>query len=269
MPGVQELQGILDFGHIAPSINTEYFPNTQWSKFFWWSDTPDPWYGAWYVSFGYGSAQTAEFGTAKYVRLVRSPAQVMIPTNDPNMCVGNLAIKIQTNPDSMYQVHHDGTVTDIRTNLMWKQCSEGQTWQDDGSTYGTCYDPHIINKCSAVSSPSDILWEKCEKIRKTYLFNWQRALALTPKSSYAGHNDWRLPNVKELRSLVEQCRSNPAINTNIFPNTPLASWYHTSSPYLDPMYNRDQMWLIGFSVGNNTIASRGGWCYIRLVRDAK
>ena len=30
-----------------------------------------------------------------------------------------------SNPDTIYTVHGDGTVTDTRTGLMWKQCLEG------------------------------------------------------------------------------------------------------------------------------------------------
>ena len=70
MPTVQELQGILDFGRVLPAIDTDYFPNTP-SFTLYWSGTPDPWAGAWYVSFGVGFSYLAEFGTGKLVRLVR------------------------------------------------------------------------------------------------------------------------------------------------------------------------------------------------------
>ncbi len=70
MPTIQEMQGILDFGRIAPAIDSDYFPNTP-SETLYWSDTPNPSQGAWYVSFGYSGAYIAEFGTGKLVRLVR------------------------------------------------------------------------------------------------------------------------------------------------------------------------------------------------------
>ena len=40
--------------------------------------------------------------------------------------------------------------------------------------------------------------------------NWQSALAWVEAknaANYLGHNDWRLPNVKELQSLVDYTRS--------------------------------------------------------------
>jgi hypothetical protein len=33
-----------------------------------------------------------------------------------------------------------------------------------------------------------------------------------------GHSDWRLPNIKELESLTDDMRYNPAIDTTYFPN---------------------------------------------------
>lgn len=91
-----------------------------------------------------------------------------------------------SNPDEIYIVHGNGTVTDTRTGLMWKQCVEGRSGAD----------------CS-IGSPTP--------------FTWATALTLTEDYSFAGHDDWRLPNIKELRSLVEECRTGPAINDTFFP----------------------------------------------------
>ena len=56
------------------------------------------------------------------------------------------------------------------------------------------------------------------------------ALAHAEASTFAGHNDWRLPNVNELSSLVEDCTFSPAINTNRFPNTPNSAFWSGSPP---------------------------------------
>lgn len=41
-----------------------------------------------------------------------------------------------SNPDAVYAEHGDGTVTDTRTGLMWKQCVEGRSGAncDSGSS---------------------------------------------------------------------------------------------------------------------------------------
>ena len=89
-------------------------------------------------------------------------------------------------PDSRYTDHGNGTLTDSQTGLMWKQCSEGQS----GAT------------CSGVP----------------VALTWGNALSAASNSSFAGFNDWRLPDVKELRSIVDTRREHPAIDAAAFPS---------------------------------------------------
>ncbi len=117
-----------------------------------------------------------------------------------------------SNPDSAYIVHSDGTVTDTRTGLMWKQCLEGQDAQ---------------NNCAGTPT----------------LMTWAQALALAG-SSFAAYSDWRMPNVKELHSLVEECRVEPAINNTIFKNVPADFPAWTGSPA-----GADITWAIAFGQG--------------------
>jgi hypothetical protein len=54
--------------------------------------------------------------------------------------------------------------------------------------------------------------------------NWQEALAYCENLSLAGHDDWRLPNAKELHSIVDYSNApdtngKPAINTDYFNST--------------------------------------------------
>jgi len=46
--------------------------------------------------------------------------------------------------------------------------------------------------------------------------NWEDALAYAENSSYAGYSDWRLPNVKELQSIVDYSGVFPALDTTMF-----------------------------------------------------
>jgi hypothetical protein len=50
---------------------------------------------------------------------------------------------------------------------------------------------------------------------------WQDALSYAENSTYAGYSDWRLPNAKELQSIVDYTRA-PAV---------------TNSPAIDPLFN--------------------------------
>ena len=138
-------------------------------------------------------------------------------------------------PDSRYQVHDNGTATDTYTGLMWKVCSEGQTW----SSLATCSGTATIH-------------------------NWQEALELAISASFAGFEDWRLPNIVELRSIVSYDRYNPAINITVFPSTQ-SSYYWSSSPIA---YNSYEARLVYFYDGDDyyTSHARDTKNFVRLVR---
>ncbi len=83
-----------------------------------------------------------------------------------------------------YQDNGDGTVTDRDTGLMWEKQS------DDGS---------IHDRDNAFT-----------------FANAGTHVAALNSANFAGHNDWRLPNIRELSSLVDYGVANPAIATSFF-----------------------------------------------------
>ena len=125
----------------------------------------------------------------------------------------------------------NGTVSDSVTGLMWQKCSAGQ---NNDST------------CSGTS--------------QTY--QWQGAFAFCNGLSLAGHSDWRLPNVKELHSIVDDTVSKPAINTTPFPNTESSS-YWSSTTYAS---NPSSAWLVGFDAGGVGYYGKTDVGYVRCVR---
>ncbi len=139
-------------------------------------------------------------------------------------------------PDSQLIDNGDGTVTDIKTGLMWKKCLEGV----GGALCGT-------------GSPSS--------------FTWQTALeqpnVVNSGSGFAGYHDWRLPNIKELLSLVEEQCFYPAINLNRFPNTTDVSVVWSGSPYAS---DSNLAWLVLFNYGYSLDGNRNDSINARLVR---
>lgn len=88
-------------------------------------------------------------------------------------CKANMSA---STPDSQLTDNVDGTITDSKTGLMWKKCMEGVSG----------------NNCDSGAATS---------------FTWETALqqpGLVNSVGFAEHSDWRLPNVKELASLVEE-----------------------------------------------------------------
>ena len=76
----------------------------------------------------------------------------------------------------------DGTITDVNTGLMWEKQSNR-----DGSVHDT-----------------------------SNLYTWDQAfsghVATLNTMSFAGHTDWRVPNLRELQSIANYQNSNPAVS---------------------------------------------------------
>ncbi|CAB9542418.1 hypothetical protein [uncultured Gammaproteobacteria bacterium] len=139
--------------------------------------------------------------------------------------------------DNRYTNHGNGTVTDNQTNLMWKKCTQGRSG----------------NNCDT-GELSD--------------YNWEKALQLVNNYSFASYDDWRLPNAKELTSLVSYKCVLPSINKNIFPNTPLG-YFWTSSLSVE---HSGKAWLLFFKYGGNQEDNRhlrSSNHYVRLVRSGQ
>ncbi|EOD54953.1 Lcl C-terminal domain-containing protein [Aeromonas molluscorum] len=102
----------------------------------------------------------------------------------------------RTSPTSRFADHGDGTVTDRTTGLTWMRCQLGQTWQNQS--------------CSG--EPTRLYWQQAlltaERIRTESSHGLH---------GFGGHQDWRLPTIKELTSLLESACYKPALNETIFP----------------------------------------------------
>ena len=59
--------------------------------------------------------------------------------------------------------------------------------------------------------------------------SWINAKSYCQNLVLASHDDWRLPSVIELQSIVSYSQVDPAINTQIFANTELNSYWSATS----------------------------------------
>ena len=80
--------------------------------------------------------------------------------------------------------------------------------------------------------------------------------------SFGDYSDWRLPTIKELATLVDRARINPAIDMVQFPNT-VSSGYWSSTTYASYTY---LAWLVYFYNGNDYYNSKSSSYYVRAVR---
>ncbi|MBE0598468.1 MAG: DUF1566 domain-containing protein [Desulfuromonadales bacterium] len=135
-------------------------------------------------------------------------------------------------PEVQFILHDNGTVTHKTTGLMWMRCSLGQSW--NGKT------------CTGTAGSH----------------SWQNALKAVHLYDFAGYRDWRLPNKNELDSILEESCASPAINTTVFPATPL-SYFWSSSPYAGLAHGA---WSIDFGYGSAHATVKSGKVHVRLVR---
>jgi len=78
---------------------------------------------------------------------------------------------------------------------------------------------------------------------------------------FAGYDDWYLPRIKELKSIVDEKRFDPAIKVG-FKNV-VSDHYWSSSPNLSDIMN---VLNIDFKSGKTYNNTRIGKCYVRCVR---
>ena len=153
------------------------------------------------------------------------------------ICSGLLAIyaQAQSTPRFFYSADKQ-EVADSKTNLIWRRCVEGLRW--NGQICGGSAGTYTRKSASAVAASE------------------------ASKSGLA----WRLPNIKELSTIADISRANPAIDSKAFPATPAGSVW-SSSPEVD---NPDFAWYVNFGDGYAHYDYDRGYAYhVRLVRSSK
>jgi hypothetical protein len=135
-------------------------------------------------------------------------------------------------PDPRFNDNGDGTVTDNLTGLIWLQNANrfGQrSWAD------------ALVDCNSLADDGADLTD----------------------GSTAG--DWRLPNVKELQSLIDYGNDNPALPTDyLFRISNVLSSYYWSSTSND--FDTDYAWYVHMRHGYVTFGNKNYIFYVWPVR---
>jgi hypothetical protein len=222
LPTIKELYSLIDFtgasgaGRAVPYIDTTYF------------------------EFAYGDASAgerdidAQFASSTlYVSTVMSGQQAMFGVNfadgrikgygidsTPHSAGGKAFYVLYVRGNTSYGINDfidngDGTITDRATGLTWLRSDSGAF---NAGPYG---DGSL---------------------------NWGEALGWCEGLEYAGYGDWRLPNAKELQSIVDYTRSpdttnsaaiDPLFQATLLPNginnsgQPNYAYYWSSTTHLD------------------------------------
>ena len=166
-------------------------------------------------------------------------------------CVNNFFTQEELPTIGSYEDNQDGTVTDNGTSLMWMQ------------------DTADINNDNTITN---LVYPYGD------LIPWGDAMKWCEDSNFAGYSDWRLPNIKELASLIDMKRYNPAINSSFFQcqtdNGYVCSTTDTSRQIsiLYASFSTGGIWsylrnngCTVSEIGGYTVSEIGGY-YVRCVR---
>ncbi|MEI7482987.1 MAG: DUF1566 domain-containing protein [Elusimicrobiota bacterium] len=138
------------------------------------------------------------------------------------------------NPDASqpnYTDNGDLTITDNRTGLMWKKCSEG-----------------LSGDSCATGSASQL--------------TWSQALTQCVGLTTPVYSDWRLPNIKELMSITNYQNRDPAVDTTYFPGTPNVYYWSSTSYVPSP----DYAWDSYFKIGTGINSPKSNTDHVRCVK---
>ncbi|WP_337842330.1 DUF1566 domain-containing protein [Rheinheimera sp.] len=148
---------------------------------------------------------------------------------------------------SNFDLARSGLVADPASALLWMRCSLGQSW--DGT---------------------DCVGDA------TLVAQWQSALQTAENYEYQGLSGWRLPNAKELLSLVEHSCWSPALNEIVFPSAYNGDYWTSSyaAHYRESAgVNAGDGVVVDFVYGLEKVAYRASGLEqqspsaVRLVRD--
>ena len=98
-----------------------------------------------------------------------------------------------------------------------------------GEQWGS-FDNFIDNGDGTVSdTDTGLMWQQGTTC---CVYPWPQALAYCENLVFAGYDDWRLPNINELQSILDYSHYEPSINTTYFPDTYGFYWSSTTNPDL-------------------------------------
>ena len=141
-----------------------------------------------------------------------------------------------------YKVLQDGTVQDMNTGLIWEvKCdcpgslhhvSNTYVWSGDGT--------------------QETIWD------------WLEDINAEGGAGYAGHDDWRIANLRELQSIVDYELFDPAIDP-IFGPTHIFFYWSSTTDATSPSH----AWIVYFGGGDVFADAKNGTRPVRAVRGGR
>ena len=155
---------------------------------------------------------------------------------------------VQAGAALSYTDNGDGTITDLNTGLMWEKKGDNGGLHDQVNIY---------------------LWSG-DGTQET-IWDWLDDINTEGGTGFAGHSDWRIPNVKELQSIIDYEVFSPSVDP-VFDTGCVATCTVTTCSCTDPSFGwsstssadgPSDAWVVDFSDG---FVGSGGKSFLFFVR---
>jgi hypothetical protein len=192
LPDVLELQSIVDYGNGAPDRSGSWIDPSFFPNTLGWN--------AWTRTDSVSDSKSSWYvkfgdGSISFDKRFSQNGVRLVHNATRTFSRGKTAVS-----KARFIPSDDGTeVTDTTAGLVWRRCAAGMLWNHDEQV------------CSGTPAQ----------------FDWKGALDYAKANRKVG---WRIPNVKELFSIVDLTKQSPAIDETAFPNTPTYPSFLSSTP---------------------------------------
>jgi hypothetical protein len=123
----------------------------------------------------------------------------------------------------------------------------------------------VANAGTVTDTCTNLIWQRSATAAKT----WVEALVFARNQTTADLEDWRLPNINELLSIVDYGRSNPALDPvfslpsadDVSAPDPLVFWSSTSFDF-----RPREGWIVNFAEGDHGPSGKDSARAVRAVR---
>jgi hypothetical protein len=182
------------------------------------------------------------------------------------------SVTCPANTPARFTDNGDGTVCDSQTGLMWEKKTGAVGTAVQCLTPEACLDPHDVKNSYTWNQSAEPFTEPTGTLYSSFLErlnDLKTPVDGTATPCFAGHCDWRVPTVGELRSILQApgplCTVNPCIAAG-FPGPTQASSYWSSSSLASIPTSA---WLVGFSFGSVGTINKAFDFHARAVRGGR
>jgi hypothetical protein len=122
---------------------------------------------------------------------------------------------------------------------------------------------------------SGLMWEKKTDANVNEVYPWVDALAyvaalnaMNGGQGFAGYNDWRMPNVRELQSILDYGRLQPMIDPTFGPTVGILNFvnFWSSTTAVTAYYPGTSAWAVDFLNGEMIAFGKASFLRVRAVR---